>query len=166
MPPIYNMGKFNMSKYESKYKEGKHKKKLTSRYPDFSQKKYKTLPSASINNNYTTKLTRYPDYPQKTPQTLPSASINNNYIERIQSLTGREIFDHLNSIPFDEKLEFTASLTNEQLDKWHKVIKEGLRSESNKKIHTLTNNGYGIRNKKHSTRHKKRRGKKTRKYKY
>ena len=62
MPPIYNMGKFNMSKYESKYKEGKHKKKLTSRYPDFSQKKYKTLPSASINNNY---------------------------IERIQSLTGR-----------------------------------------------------------------------------
>ena len=60
---------------------------------------------------------------RKTHQTLPSSSINNNYIERIQSLTGREIFDHLNSMPFDEKLEFTASLTKEQLNEWHKVIK-------------------------------------------
>lgn len=64
------MGKFNMSKYDSKYKEGK----------------------------YTTKPTRYPDYSQKT---IPSSSINNNYIEYIQSLTGQEIFDLLNSIPFD-----------------------------------------------------------------
>ena len=78
-------------------------------------------------------------------------------IKKIQNLTGREIFDLLDSMPFDEKSRFTASLTNEQLDEWHKVIQEGLRS---------TNKGYGIINKKHSTRHKKRRGKKTRKYKY
>ena len=63
------MGKFNMSKYESKYKKGKYTP-IRTRYPDFSQKTHQTLPSSSINNNYTTKPTttkptRYPVFSQK-----------------------------------------------------------------------------------------------------
>ncbi len=65
------MGKFNMSKYESKYKKGKYTP-IRTRYPDFSQKTHQTLPSSSINNNYTTKPTTTKPTTTKPTTTKPT----------------------------------------------------------------------------------------------
>ena len=114
--------------------------------------------------------------PHTTPARVVSPSSANN------NMSGEDIVKYMKIIsnkPLDEKLKFTAILTPDQLKAWSNAMNNRAPlSSSARTAHlshlsdkaldeyeeSLYSQGSGKRNKKRSTRHKKKRGKKTRKY--
>lgn len=103
------------------------------------------------------------------------------------NMSGEEIFDYMETLQPEAKNDFMSSLTNQQLNELTKAINRRaavnsprghdlshLSSEAlvhyvdalinSYKKYPLRDSGSGKRNKKRVTRHKKKRGKKTRKY--
>jgi hypothetical protein len=123
---------------------------------------------------------------QTVPAIVPPLSSNNKYkVEEIQRMTGAQISDHMDQLSPEEKMDFMSHLSWTQLNELTDGIYKNAasnRSSRNPDLSHLSdraleyykqalfasyasqNNASGLRNKKRSTRHKKRRGKKTRKY--
>ncbi len=122
---------------------------------------------------------------QTVPAIVPPLSNNNKYkVEEIQRMTGAQISDHMEKLSPEEKMDFMSHLSWKQLNELNDgdgiyINAVSNRSSRNPDLSRLSDEeiayyeddlypsqkkASGLRNKKRSTRHKKRRGKKTRKY--
>ena len=123
---------------------------------------------------------------QTVPAIVPPLSNNNKYkVEEIQRMTGAQISDHMEKLSPEEKMDFMSHLSWKQLNELNDgdgIYKNAPsnRSSRNQALSHLSEielkhlnqalfgshasyasqkNASGLRNKKHSTRRKKRRGK-------
>lgn len=120
---------------------------------------------------------------QTVPAIVPPLSSNNkSKVEEIQRMTGAQISDHMDTLPRDIKSLFLSQLSEKQLNELTDAIYKNAASNRSPKNQALShlsvkeldhyeealyaskNNASGLRKRKRSTRHKKRRGRKTRKY--
>jgi hypothetical protein len=126
---------------------------------------------------------------QTVPAIVPPLSSNNKFkVEDIPRMTGAQISDHIDKLSQEEKMDFMSHLSWEQLNELNDGIYINAvsnRSSRNPDLSHLSdkaleyykqalyasyasyasqNNASGLIKRKHSTRHKKKRGKKTRKY--
>jgi len=128
---------------------------------------------------------------QTVPAIVPPLSSNNKFnLEKIQRMTGAQISDHMDKLSPEEKMDFMSRLSWKQLNELNDgdgIYKNAAsnRSSRNQALSHLSeielkhfnqalfgshasyasqNNASGLRKRKRSTRHKKKRGRKTRKY--
>jgi hypothetical protein len=120
---------------------------------------------------------------QTIPSKVPPLSSNNKFnVEKIQTMTGAQISDHIDTLSREEKRDFMSQLSEKQLNELTDAIYKNAasnRSPRNQALSHLSdkeleyykqalfasqNNASGLRKRKRSTRYKKKRGRKTRKY--
>jgi len=120
---------------------------------------------------------------QTIPAKVPLLSSNNKF--NVEKMTGAQISDHMDTLSREEKMDFMSRLSGKQFNALNDAIyinapsnrsprNQALSHLSNKELdhytqalyasHASKNNASGLRKRKRSTRHKKKRGKKTRKY--